>query len=543
MSLRPGRGGQPAEPLLAPAAVSTAPTAAVVAAWFLWVLAAIFALVAMILAAIILSRANSNQDGVNDLLACCSYVSTTVTTILSDIFAIGEFLFIEGCTPLFGPQTIDTPGCYFFVFEIECTGAGITCFPIPFTDDVTVDMRGLSLTIDSPDSAGFAPSVANNVKILNGWIMTPVASNISTSRGINAAFADNLQVINVRMTNLFRPIANVFSNGFTVERAFIENANQPNLVGFGNRVIGMMGVNDVLIETSKFKNNNVFNDTASATYGIAWITGDGAPADGFMMLNCELTDTVLLIRASGIVDGNTAAQIVGGTISVSDPLFGINFIELLAYADNNTLGATIVGVSIRDVTFVNNNSNPYFDGIVANGVSALEITDCEFFDNANGFSPQFGSLITAIIHLGSTNGDVDVGLVNLQTIDGAYIARNKLFGAHGPADASNQRANTAIRVEGARNVKIIANHISGIAAGMPANPGTDLDDHDGDDIDWGECAQGQYPAQQPAAIWIAAGCVGIEIEDNNLWDGACATGDWTIPASAIVLAGNESRIS
>ena len=540
MSLRPGRGGQPTEPLLAPsAAVSTAPTAAVIAAWFLWVLGTIFALVAMILAAVILSRANSIQDAVSAVQACCAEVYSTVSSILS----ILTTFITTGCTPIFGPQALYS-GCYFFAYDIECDLVDSICFPAVGTGDIDVDMHNQALYVSEPNTTAFAVYFSPNFRIRNGRMFTGSPTNSTSSIGLDISASNSIRVEKVQFTNFYRPINFAYSNYLDVEYSIFEGANQINWDDFNNAVIFILGSNQTTIRDSKFFNNNVRavlpNDYRQyASHGIQSTSLDGYPCIGLTVEYCQLVDTRIRQTSFSFISGISDLHINHNTMQITDPLYDPSAIEVgdtfTVWNGTNTIDLAVVpvtGVEIDNNGITNMDAHPAYDAILAKMMTTFKITRNTIQAGNNAFYPDGGNIVSALIHLGTGNSGIDYQEINPFGVQGGSVQDNTLIGRANSSDTSNNRAAVGVLVEAYSSaIAIVRNKISGIAAGMPAGVGS------------GQCQAGAWSAQQPAGVWISAGSSGIHALENSIWDGSCANGDFTVAASGVVVAGSETRRS
>lgn len=459
----------------------------------------------------------------------------SLTTIAGDTLTNTETLLGYECQVLAVPAFIDAPGCYVMLENLTCDVVGDVCVYVVDTQDVTIYGNGFSMYVD-PTTVAFGVYFAEHVRIYDVSVWTGAPSNDSNSRAVDAFAADDLLLSGLVVTNLFRPIANVFSNHFAVLGSTIANANAYNYVGFGNRVISMVGVQGAVVRGCTFRNNNVGGFFDGHSYGVSVVSQSGAPSVGTTVEDCIFIDTHIKIVANNEGDLVSGVVVRGCTFAINDPTFPDNFIGI-GDEQNATLSGLVRGVVVEDCVFEANAVHPGFDGLyIHGGVTDLRISRNTLAMSANGFALQGGVVNTAIIHVGLRNTGLQFGLDAVTPCNNVLIEDNQLSGAAGadgddPVAQTQRRSTIGIMIEaGCTNVVVRGNDISAIGAGRPAAPCVAFDNCTE------ECSA--WPAQHPAGIYVDAGARLFSIVGNAIRDGACPDGNvTTIAPDGIVVAG------
>lgn len=470
---------------------------------------------------------------------------------LAAAFAIGSFVTslvdvdkdnAEECIPLYGPGATLSNDCYYFANPITCDVEGGVCFTVG--NAVRLDMRGQWLHVTANDTTAF--SVGTNLfRVSDGLVFTDGPANAVTSIAFDVNASSNVLLERVAIANFYRPINFWYSTGLTLDECTISGANQINFNDFKNAVVYILGSNQTAIRKSFFYDNNVRgvspNDYRQyASWGIQSSPVDGYPCMGLTVEDSQFIDTRIRSWPISLTAPITNVRISRCQFEITDPLYDPSAIEIgdtdTIYNGSNTIDAAVPpvsGVTIEDCIITNLHAHPAYDAILVKMATGLRILRNTIIAGNNGFSPDGGNIVSAHIHLGIGVSGIDYAEIDPWGIQDAIVEDNILAGRPNVSDTSNNRMGIGILVEAwSSSIRLLNNKISGIAAGMPGNPsGT------------GQCASGPYSAQVAAGIWITAGVTGVRVDGNEIWDGSCANGNATVPASGIVVSGAFTRES
>ncbi len=377
MSLRPGRGGQPTEPLLAPsAAVSTAPTAAVIAAWFLWVLGTIFALVAMILAAVILSRVNSIQDGVDALRACCSEVFSTVFSILS-ILSGGVI-----CRPLYsipaGGLVVSLPGCWTFQNDVPC-GESV-CVTV-LSHGVTFNGGGFDLLLGNTSTGFFVPE-SPTFRLYDLRSITTPPSNDINSNGLFAYSSPSMTIERCVFNGTTSGIQVYDADALRIDRCHFTEIKHLSIYPlFSIQPLSVWGGNAVSVTNCDF--THVDGSTPIDSTWPGWF--DNAFVMGHSLTTSDPMRT-LLIEKCKIADGSHPFLIgpIDGfviddlQVTVVNPNNAWNMLDM----DFDFYGKSEHSGVVKNSIFRSPNASPYSDGIYCGQCHDVTFDNLKIFTNA-----------------------------------------------------------------------------------------------------------------------------------------------------------------
>jgi len=474
-----------------------------------------------------------------------------ILLVIAALFAVGAFIVslvnvdredADECIPLYGPGATLAHGCYYFAQSITCTVAGGVCFTVD--DSVWLDLRGQSLHVTANDTTAFEVGSSSFI-VSNGLVYTDGPANAVTSIAFNISSSTNVRLEKVTIANFYRPVNFVYSSGLTIEDCEVSGANQINWDDFNNCAVYILGSNATAIRRSFFYDNNVRGVLPQdyrqyASHGIQTSSVDGFPSIGLVVEDSQFVDTRIRNTAFSFTAQISDITISGCTFEITDPLYDPSAIEI---GDTDTvwngtnqvdLGVVpITAVTIEDCTITNLHAHPAYDGILVKMATGLRISRVTIIAGNNGFAPSDGNIVSAHIHLGIGMSGIDYDEIDPWGVQGAVIEDCVLVGRPNVSDASNDRMGIGILVEaGSSSILISGNTIGGIGAGMPANPHVT-----------GQCADGPYPAQVAAGIWVTAGASGVQIVGNSISDGSCANGAATVAADGIVVSGAITRAS
>ncbi len=374
--------------------------------------------------------------------------------------------------------TISAPGCYELAGETSFTGATPCTFAITVNaDDVTIDLKGFTLSVD-PLSGGISASGVTNFVLKNGSIVSTANTN-SCNLAVQLTNVDNFTFDRIRTSATFQGITLTGCSNGKFTKCVQENHNTGFASnGTSSAALFVTGCINVSFDECQYQ-NNIYADSANTFAVTVAIHISGPNQRDTRFSKCLFYNSGVGIEGPDFPateGGNSGALIEESIFIIENPNYSNQFLYMIGRPH---------GVTIRGCSFTNLNAHKDFDGILIYDGSNILIEDCIIESNANGFGttpvtiPPFPSYGASIIHVGYTLSFGDP--VHTPLVADNVTIRNCTISG-GSNDPSSQRAFHAIYVELPANGIVIENvNISHINSGTqpsvaPGGPGSSVYD-------------------------------------------------------------------